>query len=104
MDLGELCRAVVAEFRLSHPTRSLDSLTPGERGTFVRVSDADPAMLRYLADQGIMPGGHIHVLERQPFGGPLLLSIDGREHTLGGGLLRAMRVNVESPALEERGA
>lgn len=79
-----------------HPTRSLESLVPGDEGTFVRVSDADPEMLRYLADQGIMPGGRIHVLERQPFGGPLLLSVDGREHTLGGGLLHAMRVSVES--------
>ena len=83
------------------PTRSLDSLTPGDEGTFVRVSDADPAMLRYLAEQGIMPGGHIDVLARQPFGGPLLVKVDGREHTLGGGLLRAMRVNVESPAFAE---
>jgi DtxR family Mn-dependent transcriptional regulator len=30
------------------PTRSLADLEPGERGTFVRVSDADPEMLRYL--------------------------------------------------------
>ena len=79
-----------------HPTRSLDSLDPGDHGTFVRVSDADPAMLRYLADQGIMPGGRIEVLERQPFGGPLRVSVDGCEHTLGGGLLRAMRVNAEA--------
>jgi len=87
-----------------HPTRSLDTLTPGEQGTFVRVSDADPAMLRYLADQGIMPGGHIHVLERQPFGGPLRVSIDGCEHTLGGGLLHAMRVGAEPAPLDEEGA
>jgi DtxR family transcriptional regulator, Mn-dependent transcriptional regulator len=85
-----------------HPTRSLESLVPGEEGIFVRVSDADPEMLRYLADQGILPGGRIHVLERQPFGGPLLVSIDGCEHTLGGGLLRAMRVNVESSGLSKR--
>jgi DtxR family transcriptional regulator, Mn-dependent transcriptional regulator len=78
-----------------HPTRSLESLVPGDEGTFVRVSDADPEMLRYLAQQGILPGRPIHVLERQPFGGPLLVSVDGREHMLGGALLRAMRVNVE---------
>jgi DtxR family transcriptional regulator, Mn-dependent transcriptional regulator len=84
-----------------HPTRSLESLVPGDEGTFVRVSDADPEMLRYLADQGILPGGRIHVLERQPFGGPLLVSVDGCEHTLGGGLLRAMRVNVEASILSE---
>jgi DtxR family transcriptional regulator, Mn-dependent transcriptional regulator len=83
-----------------HPTRSLESLVPGDEGTFVRVSDSDPEMLRYLANQGILPGGRVHVLERQPFGGPLLVSIDGREHTLGGGLLRAMRIDVETPARE----
>jgi DtxR family Mn-dependent transcriptional regulator len=76
------------------PTRSLESLVPGDGGTFVRVSDADPEMLRYLAKQGILPGGHLQVLERQPFGGPLLVSVDGREHTLGGQLAGAMRVEV----------
>src|SRR6202020_2065148 len=28
-----------------HPTRSLESLVPGDEGAFVRVSDADPEML-----------------------------------------------------------
>jgi DtxR family Mn-dependent transcriptional regulator len=88
-----------ADLRLDeHPTRSLESLQPGERGTFVRVSDADPEMLRYLAGRGIMPGGQIAVIERQPFGGPLLVSVDGSEHTLGGELPRAMRIDLE-PAL-----
>jgi DtxR family Mn-dependent transcriptional regulator len=31
------------------PTRSMESLQEGEEGVFVRVSDADPEMLRYLA-------------------------------------------------------
>src|ERR1700722_16269460 len=85
-----------AELELEeHPTRSLDSLVPGDEGTFVRVSDADPEMLRYLAQRGVLPGGRIHVLERQPFGGPLLVSVDGREHTLGGQLAGAMRVEVD---------
>lgn len=85
-----------AELELNeHATQSLDTLQPGERGTFVRVSDADPAMLRYLANQGILPGGHVTVLNRQPFGGPLQVAIDGREHTLGGQLVQAMRVEVK---------
>jgi DtxR family Mn-dependent transcriptional regulator len=83
------------------PTRSLESLVPGDEGTFVRVSDADPEMLRYLARQGVLPGGHLQVLERQPFGGPLLVSVDGREHTLGGQLAGAMRVEVGRPPLRE---
>jgi DtxR family Mn-dependent transcriptional regulator len=80
------------------PTRSLEALQPGERGSFVRVSDADPEMLRYLASRGIMPGAGIEVIERQPFGGPLLVSVDGSEHTLGGELPRAMRIDLGDPA------
>ena len=43
-------------------------------GVFVRVSDADPEMLRYLSEHGISPGDRVRVTERQPFGGPLLVS------------------------------
>ncbi len=85
------------------PTRTLESLVPGDEGTFVRVSDADPEMLRYLARQGVLPGGHLRVLERQPFGGPLLVSVDGREHTLGGALPRAMRISVDRSTGSRRG-
>jgi DtxR family Mn-dependent transcriptional regulator len=84
-----------------HPTRSLESLVPGEVGTFVRVSDADPEMLRYLADQGIMPGGRVHVLERQPFGGPLLIRVAGHEHAIGGQLAGAMRVEVDHAEVDQ---
>ena len=37
----------------SREPRASQSLEPGARGTFVRVSDADPEMLRYLAERGI---------------------------------------------------
>ncbi len=86
------------------PTRTLESLVPSEEGTFVRVSDADPEMLRYLAQQGVLPGGHLRVIERQPFGGPLLVNVDGREYTLGGALPRAMRISVDPVLLDEGSA
>jgi DtxR family transcriptional regulator, Mn-dependent transcriptional regulator len=85
-----------ADLRLDErPTRSLESLQPGQHGTFVRVSDADPEMLRYLAGRGIMPGARVAVIERQPFGGPLLVGVDGAEHSLGGELTRAIRIGLE---------
>ena len=34
-------------------TRSLADLEPGDRGQFVRVSDTDPAKLRYLDERGV---------------------------------------------------
>jgi DtxR family Mn-dependent transcriptional regulator len=75
-------------------SRSLYALEPGERGTFVRVSDSDPAMLRFLSERGITPGADIDVLERQPFDGPLTVRVAGEEHVLGAVLARAMRVTA----------
>jgi DtxR family Mn-dependent transcriptional regulator len=73
-------------------TESLESLQPGARGIFARVSDADPDMLRYLSERGIAPGDSLEVVDRQPFGGPLFVRFGDRIHPLGGDLARAMRV------------
>ena len=75
-------------------TTALHDLPAGARGTFVRVSDADPAMLRYLAERGIAPGADLEIIERQPFGGPVFARFGEHVHVLGGDLARAMRVEV----------
>jgi DtxR family transcriptional regulator, Mn-dependent transcriptional regulator len=77
------------------PTQSLDELSPGAVGRFVRVSDSEPEMLRYLAEQGIALGDHLRVTGRQPFGGPVFVSVGEREQPLGGDLARAMRIELE---------
>jgi DtxR family Mn-dependent transcriptional regulator len=85
-----------AEFEIEERvTRSLDELPVGTRGCFVRVSDSDPEMLRYLADQGIALGDHLEITGRQPFGGPVFVRFGEREQPLGGQLAAAMRVEVE---------
>jgi len=80
-------------------TRSMESLQPGESGVFVRVSDSDPEMLRYLDGCGISPGDRFSVRERQPFGGPLFVLFGEREHAIGGALAGAMRVELDRGAL-----
>ncbi len=75
-------------------TESLESLQAGSRGTFARVSDSEPEMLRYLADRGIAPGDELEVVDRQPFGGPLFVRFGDTVHPLGGELARAMRIEV----------
>jgi Fe2+ transport system protein FeoA len=58
-------------------------------------------MLRYLSEQGISPGDRVRVTERQPFGGPLLVSLSGeREQAIGGQLARAMRVVLDGQGAE----
>ena len=78
------------------PTAALSDLEPGAHGTFVRISDADPAMLRYLAERGIAPGACFEVIDKQPFGGPLFATFGADVHVIGGQLADAMR--VEMPA------
>ena len=73
-------------------TTALDELEVGDVVTFARVSDSDPRMLRYLADRGIRPGVELRVTEVQPFGGPVLVEVEGRKHALGGELAEKMRV------------
>lgn len=82
-----------ADLSLIEPdTRSLDDAQVGESVTFSRVSDADPEMLRYLAERGIVPGTRLIVTGRQPFGGPLTVRVGDGEHHLGHQLAGAMRV------------
>jgi DtxR family Mn-dependent transcriptional regulator len=86
-----------ADFQIDEGhTRSLADLQPGDSGLFVRISDSDPAMLRYLGERGVTPGARLEVVERQPFGGPLFVRFSGDSdvHPLGGDLARAMRVEV----------
>jgi DtxR family Mn-dependent transcriptional regulator len=75
-------------------TRSLADLDAGDRGRFIRVSDSDPEMLRYLHERGIGIGDSLEVLDVQPFEGPLTVRFGDELHTLGGALARAMRVSA----------
>ena len=79
-----------------HPTQSLSELTVGARATFVRISDSDPEMLRYLAERGIAPPAGLEVVDKQPFGGPIFARFGDDVHVLGGALAAAMRVEVRT--------
>jgi DtxR family transcriptional regulator, Mn-dependent transcriptional regulator len=73
----------------------LIDLEPGERAVFARISDSDEAMLRYLAERGIHPGARVRLRSHEPFGGPVVAEIKGKEHPLGEELARSMRVTRE---------
>ena len=77
-------------------SRSLYDLETGATATFVRVSDANSEMLRFLSERGIAPGAPLEVVERQPFDGPLSVRIGGKVQVLGAPLARAMRVGPEA--------
>jgi DtxR family Mn-dependent transcriptional regulator len=74
---------------------ALAELEPGETATFVRISDSEPEMLRFLGERGIGPGARLELVERQPFDGPLFVRVGKKVHVLGATLARAMRVQRE---------
>ncbi len=55
--------------------RSLAQLRPGQFARVSSVSDDDPAMLRYLAEQGIRPGVRLTLNEQLPFQGAYRIRI-----------------------------
>lgn len=59
-----------AELRVAHELRQVDT--------------EDPARLRYLAEQGLVPGKGVTVTARQPFNGPLTITlVPGGERVIG---------------------
>lgn len=82
-----------AELRIEPlPGQPLVLMKPGDHGVLARVSDSDPAMLRYLDDLGIALGDRVEVLAVQPFDGPIELRVGATVHVVGGGLAAAMRI------------
>src|SRR3954453_820165 len=75
-------------------SQALSELDPGDVATFVRISDSDPDMLRFLGERGIVPGTMLELVERQPFDGPLFVRVGRKIHVLGSVLASAMRVEA----------
>ena len=48
-----------------------------------RVRDQNPELLRYLEQQGVLPGVELTIIEKAPFDGPINLKIDGEFISLG---------------------
>jgi len=62
---------------------TLASLRPGEAAVIQRVTDGDPARLRYLGQLGLYPRTTVEMLEQEPYGGPLRVLVSGAERSIG---------------------
>ncbi len=77
--------------------RELVTLTSTDAGQKVRieqVSDRDPDMLRYLGNLGIYPEVELHIIEKAPFEGPLLIKVGEKQHYLGPALTDRIMVSA----------
>ena len=61
-----------------------------------RVSDQDPAALRYLERIGMKPGTRIIVEEHAPFGGPVWVRVGRKRHAIGQALASIVYVSRAS--------
>lgn len=74
----------------------LGTFDDGHSGRVSRISDENPQLLRFLAEEGIGIGSAVTVLGRTPFGGPLQARVGAggaaREVSFGDELIRAIWV------------
>lgn len=64
----------------------LSEVDAGQTTRVARVSDDDPALLRYLGELGMVPGAVVTVTSRAPFSGPMHVRVGGADeasHALG---------------------
>ena len=60
----------------STPSRRLSELAEGAVAVVGRVDDRDDALLRFLAERGLVPEARVQVLAHAPFGGPISVRVD----------------------------
>jgi DtxR family Mn-dependent transcriptional regulator len=64
-------------------TRTLDRVVAGTQVWIEQVTEEDGALLRYLASLGLFPQARLTVEEVAPFGGPLLVRVNGARYAIG---------------------
>ncbi len=72
--------------------RSLDDVKVGMTARVARMSDRDPALLRYLGELGIRPGASLRLVDRAPFDGPLTVGVGRARHVIGAAVARKVYV------------
>ena len=61
----------------------LSDIEPGRSVVIRRVTDTEPALLRYLAELGLRPDNQVEVVKKEPFDGPMHLQVGGEERHVG---------------------
>jgi DtxR family Mn-dependent transcriptional regulator len=74
----------------------LSKLEVGMQAKVVRVPDEDPALLRYLATLGLIPGAWITVEARTPYGDILTVRMGEATHPLAGEVARGVSISAMS--------
>jgi DtxR family transcriptional regulator, Mn-dependent transcriptional regulator len=89
----------------------LYDLAPGQRAVVALSSSVNPAMVAFLGEMGLVPGAEVEVVDKQPFGGPLVVRVAGQvpkdgtfgpiERVLGERAGRQVRVRMLAPGPQD---
>jgi DtxR family transcriptional regulator, Mn-dependent transcriptional regulator len=77
---------------------SLYDLGPGDRAVVALPGSTDPEVAVFLEGLGVRPGVEVEVREKHPFDGPLVVSVDGHDRTLGEKVAHQILVRPDPPA------
>lgn len=66
----------------------------GESLAVEGVTEEVPEMLRYLGDVGLLPGASVCVVDKAPLGGPVTITVDGKQHAISLELARTILVEA----------
>jgi len=72
----------------------ITNLRVGKKARIIRL-EGGHGFQRKLGIMGIREGKTIKLVARQPFNGPLVVDIDGRETTIGSGMAHRIIVEVQ---------
>lgn len=79
----------------------LTDVHDGASVTIRRVDSSESGHLRYLAEQGLMPGVQVHLVDREPFQGPIRLEVEGVRRVIGHGIAARVLCDVPGEGTDE---
>jgi DtxR family Mn-dependent transcriptional regulator len=71
---------------------TLADVAAGRGAEVSSIPEEDPALVRYLADLGLVPGARVHVVEVAPFRGPIFFEVGGARKAVGPDVAQRVRV------------
>lgn len=79
---------------------TLYALEPGDVAEVALSGSTDPELVAFLGTLGLVPGVEVVILEKHPFDGPLMLTVDGQDRTLGERVARQIYVTRRGRAAD----
>jgi DtxR family Mn-dependent transcriptional regulator len=75
---------------------ALYELSPGDRAVVALPGSTDPDVAGFLEGLGVRPGVEVEIREKHPFDGPLVVSVDGHDRTIGEKVARQILVRIDT--------